>query len=104
MSRKDYELIVAALAAAYNSFTPGSEAAVGVIRATSTIALALQGDNPRFNADRFSNAFWEQVAESLEAVECDQCDGWGGPADCWDDGVVCSLCNGSGFVRQRVSA
>lgn len=59
MSRKDYELIVAALAQSWKDCPCGME--YGVERAVELLAQAFQADNPRFDYDRFVGAWQKQA-------------------------------------------
>ena len=52
MSRKDYELIAAELAAEVPTVT-SHEQAVGFAMAVYAVANALKKDNPRFDSNRF---------------------------------------------------
>lgn len=61
MSRKDYELIVAALARAWKDCPMGHD--YGAERAVECLAQAFQTDNPRFDYDRFVDAFWAKARE-----------------------------------------
>lgn len=55
MTRKDYELIAAALNTALNDVNGPGET-TGIRSAIARIADALQADNPRFNPDLFVGA------------------------------------------------
>lgn len=55
MTRKDYELIAAALKQARDA-APGHEWRLGVLDAADLIGRALRRDNPRFEKARFMAA------------------------------------------------
>lgn len=56
MSRKDYQLIAAAIKGQVN-FASGDQLVLQVIKAIAiSVAMALATDNPRFDRDRFMQA------------------------------------------------
>jgi len=56
MTRKDYELIAAAIREEVNLWRDGSESQHMVGKTAKAISTALAKDNPRFDRDRFLRA------------------------------------------------
>ena len=56
MTRKDFEMLAAAIQSSLLEFADPSEGKDGIRTVANTLAQALRHDNPRFDRDRFLTA------------------------------------------------